>query len=408
MTSRERIRATWEGRAPDHLPLTTWSFGLRAPAELRWERDGRPVRFWYSQRMEHLHTLPEPWSLEDDFARALAWRRWGVDDILDVSVPWSLAPGVRMSDSAQSSPEGGTAMTRTYDTPAGTLRHVVRRTQEQTPEGWVVQPDHVPLFEDFNIPRAVKQAVATADDVPGVRFLYASPDEATRGWLGRRLDEVGEFARREGVAVQAWSAFGMDAAVWLCGTEGAVLLAMDEPEAFERLTADIGDTDVARTALAAAHPAVDLIVERGWYSSTDFWSPALFDRMVLPQIKRVAEVAHRGGKRFGYVMTTGVGRMAARLADAGVDVLYFADPVQDRVDLETLARSVGDRMTLVGGTNALSLAAGAQDRIATEVERFAALRESTPRLVLHPVDALFPDTPEDGIRKLVEAWRKEA
>ena len=181
---------------------------------------------------------------------------------------------------------------------------------------------------------------------------------------------------------------------------------MDAPRAFAELMEVITATDVARTALAAAHPAVDLIVERGGYSSTDLWSPNLFDRHLLPHIRSVGEAAHRHGKRFAYVMTTGVERMAGRLADAGVDVLYFADPVQDRVDVSALARAVGGRMTVVGGTNALSLAPQNWNRIDGEVAEAVDSLGPTDRFILHPVDALFPDTPEEGVRRLVEAWTK--
>ncbi|MFN2132572.1 MAG: hypothetical protein ACK2VD_18750, partial [Anaerolineae bacterium] len=99
MRSKERILAAWEGRAADHVPLTTWCFGFPAPERLRWERDGREVTHWYSMRMEHIHTLSQPWSLEDDFRRVLAWHSIGVDDVLDVSVPWSVDPEVRWEDS---------------------------------------------------------------------------------------------------------------------------------------------------------------------------------------------------------------------------------------------------------------------------------------------------------------------
>lgn len=405
MTSRERVRAAWEGRVADHVPLTTWCFGFRAPRELQWKRNGRPVTYWYSLRMEHLHTVPEGWTLEDDFARVRAWKAWGVDDILDVSVPWSVGANVRLADATGPGGAEGGVMTRTYRTPAGALEHAVRRTTEHVPDGWVVQPDHVPLFEDFNIPRAVRHAVSSPGHVAVIPHIYAAPDETARAWFRGRMDRVATFAHAEGVAVQAWSAFGMDAVVWLAGTEGSVLLAMDEPEAFGRLLEHVTETDVARTELAAAHPAVDLIVERGWYSSTDFWSPELFDRFLLPCIRRVAAVAHRHGKRFAYVMTTGVERMARRLAEAGVDVLYFADPVQDRVDLPSLARDVGGSMCLVGGTNALSLAPENQGRLAGEVARALDALGSSNRLILHPVDALFPDTPEEGMRRLIDAWR---
>ncbi len=356
-------------------------------------------------RLEHLHTIPAGWTLEDDFARVRAWRSWGVDDLLDVSVPWSREHGVTVVDDVELR-HGETFMVRTYDTPSGRLRHTVRRTTEAVGPGWVVQPDHVELFEDFNVPRALEHAVSRASDVAAVRHLYGPPDDSARAGFAARMSAVGAFASDEGVAVQAWSAFGMDAAVWLCGNEGAVLLALDEPSAFEGLLETITQTDLARTELAAAHPEVDLVVYRGWYSSLDLWSPALFDKLLAPRIRRVADAAHRHGKRLAYVMTTGVQRLAGRLADAGVDVLYFADPVQDRVDLGVLAREMAGGLCIVGGTNALSLAPENHGRLAGEIERAVDLLAPTGRFILHPVDALFPDTPAEGIRRLVEAWQR--
>lgn len=407
MTSKERILAAINGTPADHVPLTTWCFGFPAPKHLRWQKGGRDVTHWYSLRMEHLHTLPEPWELSDDFNRVQAWLSVGIDDLLDVSVPWSLGLGVAFTDSKV--PAGKIdpcpVLVREYQTPAGPLRHAVRRTGEDPGPGWVIQPECVPLIEDYNIPRAVKHAVASPADVPLIRHLYAAPDDTARVWFAERMKQVKRFADDRGVFVQAWSAFGMDAVVWFTGTEGAVLLAMDDPRAFGELVEIIGETDYRRTELAVTTPGVDMVVQRGWYSSTDFWSPELFDQFVYPSVARLADLAHRHGRKFGYAMTTGVERLGPRLAEAGVDVLYFVDPVQDRLDLDTARKRLGGRMTLVGGINALSLGSGDSARIRSEVERALAILGPTNRFILHPLDAIFPDTPWAGVETMIDAWR---
>jgi hypothetical protein len=358
--------------------------------------------------MEHIHTLPQPWDLEDDFRRVLAWRSLEVDDVLDVSVPWSMGPAVTWQDGRI--PAGTIdlqpVLVRDYHTPSGDLRHAVRETGEDPGEGWVVQPDHVPLFEDYNIPRGVEHAVATREDVPAVRHLYAPPDAVAQAWLHERMEHVRAFADEHAVPVQAWSAFGMDGIVWLTGVEGAVLLAIDAPLAFGQLVDLIAETDLARTELAAATPGIDMVVERGWYSSTDFWSPKLFDQFVFPQVQQMAAMAHKYGKKFAYTMTTGVGRLGPRLADAGVDVLYFVDPVQDRLSLERARELLGERMTLVGGTNALSLSSGDPVRVRTEVQRAVEVLGPTDRFILQPTDALFPDTPWGGVATMIDAWKE--
>lgn len=398
MTSRERILAVLNGRAPDHVPLTTWCFGFQPPPRLRWG----DAKYWYTLRLEHLHTLPQPWTLEDDFRRVRAWRSLGVDDFLEISVPWSVAPEVTWKE--QLLPDS--VMLREYATPAGTLRHAVRQTGEDPGPGWVVQPRGVPLIEDYNIPRAVQHAVTGPADVAKLAYLYRPPDAAARQWFTDRSAKVRAFAEREQAPVQAWSAFGMDAVVWFCGTEGAVMLAMDEPKAFRQLLDLITETDLARVELAAATPGIDLVCERGWYSSTDFLSPALFDEYMFPHIRQLAAAAHRHGKKFGYVMTTGVETLGTRLADAGVDLLYFVDPFQDRITLESARDRLADRLTLVGGLNSTTLARSQPDQIREQVRRALEILGPTNRFILHPVDAIFPDTPWASVETVIQAWQE--
>ena len=410
MTSKERILAAIRHEKPDHLPLCSWVFGFTAPAHLRWERNGRSVPHWYTGRLEHLHTLPEPWSVEDDFKRVEAWLSLGVDDILDVSVPWSLAEQARCRDSilpAGSQGRTHPVLVREYDTPDGSLRHAVRQTLEEIKPGWVVQPDHVPVIEDFNIPRAVQHLVGSPADVPKVRWVYQPPDAAQRRALESRMAQVGRFARDRGVAVQAWTAFGMDAAVWMCGTEGAVMLCMDHPDAFSKLLDIIHETDKARTKMALSSN-VDIVCQRGWYSSTDFWSPAIFRRHFKPRIAELAAIAHAKKKLFGYVMTTGVMTLGKDLMEAGVDLLYFVDPVQDHVELEEAKKLFRKKMAVAGGLNSgVTLANGSKEAIRSAVRNALDVFGNGGGFVLSPVDALFPDTPWSSVETMIEAWREQ-
>ena len=324
-------------------------------------------------------------------------------------MPWSIDSGIRWKDNkipAGEKDERYPVLVREYTTPLGKLTHAVRQTGEDPGEGWVVQPEQVPLIEDYNIPRAIEHAVSSPEDIAKIKYLFCPPDKKAKNRFLTRMRAVKTFAERHSVAVQAWSAFGMDAVVWFTGTERAIMMAMDNPKAFGELMDIVSRTDCARTELAASTPGVDMVVERGWYSSTDFWSPKLFDEFVYPRIRELTEIAHKNGKKFGYVMTTGVEILGPRLIDAGVDVLYFADPVQDGIPLEK-ARGLAEKgMTLVGGTNALSLSSGDEERVRDEVRRAMDVLGPTNRFILHPVDALFPDTPWEGVERLIKAWKE--
>ncbi len=410
MTSKDRILAAINGQPADHVPLTTWCFGFAAPKHLQWETNGQPVPYWYTKRLEHLHELPYPWELEDEFRRAEAWLSLGIDDVLEVSVPWGQDPAVTFQDSVL--PPGDArgsekypVMVRDYTTPSGPLHHAAWRTAEE-PAGWPIQPKCVKIIEDYNVARATHHPVHSADDVAALRHLFMPPDAAQRQWFADRVAKMKTFADQRGLFTQAWSAFGIDAAVWFTGTQGAVMMSMDAPEVFGQLIDLIAETDLARTELAASTDGIDMVCQRGWYSSTDFWSPRLFDRFVYPHLAEMTAAAHRHGKKFGYVMTTGVERLGPRLADAGVDVLYFVDPVLDGISLEKARDLFGDRMTMVGGTNALTLASGDPQRIRDEVRRAIEILGPTNRFILHPMDAIFPDTPWEGVQTMIEAWKE--
>ena len=136
-----------------------------------------------------------------------------------------------------------------------------------------------------------------------------------------------------------------------------------------------------------------MICMRGWYSSTDFWSPTLFDRYVLPSIERIADLAHRHGKKFAYVVTTGIEYLGERLIDAGVDCLYFVDPLLDGLSAEEAAERFGGRITIVGGLNSQTLQSKNPGEIREAVGDAMRHLAPTNRFILHPMDAIFPDTP---------------
>ena len=67
-------------------------------------------------------------------------------------------------------------------------------------------------------------------------------------------------------------------------------------------------------------------------------------------------------------MTTGIEVLGPRLADAGVDVLYFVDPVMDKISLKKAAELFGNRMTMVGGISSVSLNSMNSEKIHREVK----------------------------------------
>lgn len=410
MNSKERLLTALSHQEPDHTPLLAWCFGFTAPPHLRWQRDGQEVVHWYTGRLEHIHTLPQPWRLpEDDFRRVDAWLSLGLDDLIEVSVPWSIHPEVRVRDWREPPPPGEVypLLCRAYETPAGELRHIVRQTGEDPGAGWVVQPPHVPLFEDYNIPRAFRHAVCGPEDLPKLRYLLQGPTAEQIEAYRQRMAQVRAFADARGVLVQGWSAFGIDGVIWLTGVERAVLAAMTEPDFFQELVDILYAFDRRRTEVLLDVGGVDIVAQRGWYSSTEFWSPSLFRRFVLPHLQEMVALVHQAGARYAYVMTTGVLPLADLLLESGIDLLYYVDPVQDNADLATVKAKFRGKLAVAGGINSgVTLARGAPEEIAAAVR--AAIRTLGPGggFILAPVDALFPDTPWSSVEAMIAAWRE--
>jgi hypothetical protein len=81
------------------LPTTTRCLGSPTPKHLQWQTSGRRVPNGNSPRLEHIHTLPQPWKSEDEFKRAKTWLLVGIDDVLEVLAPGSQGPAVVTKDS---------------------------------------------------------------------------------------------------------------------------------------------------------------------------------------------------------------------------------------------------------------------------------------------------------------------
>jgi len=401
LNSRERLLAAINRKEVDHLPLYAWVFGFSPPGHLRWKKNGREVEHWYTMRLEHIHTLPEPWDISDDFKRVKTWLNLGLDDVLDVSFPWSINPEVKIRDWREEN-----LLCRIYQTPEGEILQKVKKTEEEIPPGWVIQPDKLKTFEDFNLPRTVKFPVSIKEDLPKLKFLLCEPTKQQIGNYQERISLIKKFSSKNGVLVAGWSAFGMDGVIWLMGIEKAIITAMTEQDFFQELVEMVYNFDLMRTERMLEVGGIDIIVQRGWYSSTDFWSPKLFRQYVLPNLKKLVKLVHQKGLKFAYVMTTGVMNFIEDLCAAGVDLLYFVDPGQDRVDLNLLQEKLRGRMAVAGGVNtSITLTKGNPAEIKEAVFKFVDTLGKRG-VILSPVDALFPDTPWQSVEAMINAWKE--
>jgi len=297
--------------------------------------------------------------------------------------------------------QAGRVIYRRYDTPAGPLTTSVRWTED-----WKAGP-HVPLFDDWVIPRAHKFLVQTDKDLDALPYLLSPVNDAARRAVQETAAPKLALAREESLLVGAGWGVGLEAAAWLCGYDGMIWAAVDRPEWLNRLVQIIHEWNVTRMQAMMA-PGIDLFLRRGWYEGADFLSPQHFRRFVLPYLHEEVRLAHQAGAKFAFINTSGTMPILDMLMEAGVDALVGVDPVQGKgTDLAQMRRKTRGRMALWGGVNGfVTVERGSAQEVAEAVE--LAMSALGPQgFILSPVDNVV-DTSEQtrrNIETFLEAWR---
>jgi hypothetical protein len=343
---------------------------------------------------------------------------WGLDATVQVP-PWLLTvpgdsadlrglevcfhPDVEIRESLERvQGERYPVLNKEYDTPVGTLRIRVSKTDDW-PYG-----DHIPFLDDFIVPRARKPLLTSPDDLGALRYLLMPPAEDTIQAFQEEAGRAKAFAAERELLVSGGLGVGADMAGWLCGLQELIFLSVDEPLFVEELMQLIAAWNLERMEIVLA-AGVDLWVRRGWYEGCDFWSPRLYSKFILPHIKAEAELAHSRGAKFGYILTRGVMPLLDMLPGAGVDVLIGVDPLQGGLDLADVKGRTAGRICLWGGVNGpITVEQGAASEVRSAVRQALDTLAPGGGLILSPVDDV-KDLSARALRNaqtFAEAWKE--
>jgi len=359
----------------------------------------------------------------DEYDFALRQVEMGLDARVQLDdLPIRLGPEVEVEERAERSGGGPPLLHRVYRTGAGELHGVVKRTSDW-PYG-----ERVPLFDDYITPRSAQHPVTGPEHLDAVRALLAPPtdddiaafrEEAaarkafakdrglllTGGWKSRRVVPGEDRAL---VGENGGTGTVVDALMWLCGGTEPLLWAYDDPEFLAALIAVIEEWNGGRVEVHL-DVGVDLLVRRAWYEGTDFWSPRLYRRFILPGLKREVEMAHGAGARYGYIITSGLLPIAELLLEAGVDVIIGLDPGEGKGTTLAEVREVfGRRAAVWGGVSGpLVVEEGGEDDVRRAVEEALSALAPTGRFILSPVDNVRSDTKQawHNVQVFIETWR---
>jgi uroporphyrinogen-III decarboxylase len=388
-TSRERMLRAMRHEPVDHVPCAFMSFtAMRSRCQDAYEVAEQELAMgidswilipsaWRNQRPNH----PDLRGLPMRLPSSVRTRLW-LEQSLDGQLP---------------------VFHKEYHTPAGVLTTRVKKTADW-PHG-----DFVPFMDDYQIPRAIKPLVTSRADLEALRTTLQPPSQEDIAGFRAEVERARAFGAEHGILIAGGWGVGADMVGWLCGLESMMLMAMDDPQLLEDLLALIAGWNEARMR-AVLEAGVDLYVRRGWYEGADFWSPRLYRRFLLPQIKREAALVHEHGALFGYNMTTGALPMLDNILDAGIDVLVGADPLQHGASpLETMRDRLAGRVCIWGGVNgAITVEEGTADDVRRAVYEALDVMRETNGFILSPVDNITEITLNAwrNVDVLVEAWRE--
>ncbi|MDP7253672.1 MAG: uroporphyrinogen decarboxylase family protein [Planctomycetota bacterium] len=388
LTSKERITAALENQSPDHVPLCFMIFGA-----LQSKCSGQPefVREQLALGLDAVVSLPSL-PLHDPTETS---------DLPGLPVRFN--PGVMTREWREDLPgERYPLLHKEYTTPSGPLTTAVQKSED-----WPYK-DHVPFLDDYLIPRSKKFLVTEQDDLECLQHLLRSPTPADIATFRENAAEAKKLAEEQQLLTTGGWGAGMDMACWLCGMENLMFFTFDQPDFVHEMGGMLSNWNRGRMEVML-DAGLDLFIRRGWYENADFWSPEMYRKFILPDLKKDVALAHEAGAKFAYIMTSSSTPLLEMIVEAGVDVLVGIDPVQGNgTVLPEVKQAAEGKICLWGGVNGFVTV-----EMGTETQVRAAVAEAIQTLgpdgfILSPVDNIRDESDKawQNVLVFIQAWKE--
>jgi hypothetical protein len=328
-----------------------------------------------------------------------------------------LDPRVRVEEWVERD-DRGTVFCRRLDTPAGPLTGRIRQR-----DGWPTE-EEFPLFKDWLVGRAEEVLVKPEEDLEKLPYLFGPIRDEDIRILREEAAAADELARKHGLLqVGGWKGsvrpgvqvdpgvMGCDAMAWLSGFENVMILSLTRPEVIREYLRIIHEWNLRQIEVYLEASRADLIIRRGWYETTEFWTPEVYRELVAPTLRREAELVHQAGRKYGYIITSAFVPLLDEILDTGIDVLIGLDPKEGKgTDLKLVKNRVREAgRALWGGVSgpmSIETATGAETERAV-CEALEVLGEGGG-FILSPVDNVRENTRNawDNTHRFIETWKK--
>ena len=371
MTSKERILCALECKTPDYVPCSFMLF------------------FNLSDRV----SSHEEYIMEQV--------KMGLDPVVSVGkLTHSLHPEAQYKQWTQTQ-DGNTYFYRRIDTPKGPLTQKLIQSL-----GWPDEKDFhedYNLFSDFSPPRMKEMLVKPEEDLEKLKYLFgpfsAENIESLKDQAkaNKKLADKHNLIQITGImgwgdATYGWAQYqitGADMLAWLSGFTEPMILSLTNPEIIREYLNIIHQWNMEQIKIYLEYTDVDVLVRRGWYESTEFWTPGSYRDLIAPLIKKEADYVHQAGKKYGYIITSAFLPLVDMILDTGIDVLIGLDPEQGKnTDMAVVKSKFTKKGTALWGgvSGPISVENGTEED--TERAVIEALRLLSPGngFILSPVD----------------------
>jgi hypothetical protein len=307
---------------------------------------------------------------------------------------------------------------RKLETPKGPLtQKVIQRNN------WP-NNDFFPIFDDFIVPRAKEVLLKAERDLEKLKYLLGPPSGNNIKKLKETASESKKIAAKYGLLQVAGEVCrnlinercysliaGADMMSWLSGFEDIMALSLTKPEIIQEYMNFISDWNRQQIEIYLEVTDVDLIVRRGWYESTEFWTPDAYRRFIVPNLKKEADLVHRSGKKFGYILTSAFLPILDDILHTGIDLLIGLDPREGKgTDIDKVKEKfLTSKKALWGGVSGpLTVENGSEkDTEKAVIEALKTLGKGGG-FILSPVDNVREETKDawKNTFKFIETWKK--
>lgn len=382
MSSKERIISAIKCEEVDYTPMI---IDFHNP----YARDD--MEAW-----PHKQTL---WKNEEE--RLEAFRKWGWDTYLTVFPLVTPLPEVETKLVYEKNSVDKYIL-QTWQTPAGNIHEKIRIT-EDWPEAFG-RIDNIPFGSDFRTARYIEYPFKEKADLPALEYLFPVENTGDEEAIYREYKEKKALSEEYRTPLFVYLDSGMDWLTWLYPQEEAIIKLLDEPDLIDSLLSQINKAKRKRLEILLKM-GVDGVYRRGWYESTDFWSPDIFRRFAAPELKLQVEMAHNAGSVYTYLMMTGIMPLLDDLAEIDFDCLVGVEPALGNQNLSEIRYRLPGKSIWGGISGPEHLQRGTPEVIEAAVEKsFECLGKKG--FILSPAVIFRRTWPWENLMALERTWKK--